>query len=52
VLGVLLHPYLPTSTVKLLDALGAPETSLDAAEFGRGEGGRAVSKIDPLFPKR
>jgi methionyl-tRNA synthetase len=54
VLGVLLHAYLPTSTTKLLDALGAPDTSLDAALYGaRGDGGGAtVAKLDPLFPKR
>src|SRR5436190_7577293 len=31
VVGVLLHAYLPASTAKLLDALGAPDTSLEAA---------------------
>jgi methionyl-tRNA synthetase len=51
VLAVLLHPYLPESTVKLLDALGAPDTSLDAARFGARRGGR-VTKLEPLFPKR
>jgi methionyl-tRNA synthetase len=53
VVGVLLHPYLPESTTKLLAALGAPDTSLEAAEFGRGGGGDGpVSKLEPLFPKR
>jgi methionyl-tRNA synthetase len=51
VVAVLLHAYLPPSTTKLLDALGAPDTSLDAAEFGRGGAGN-VGALDPLFPKR
>jgi methionyl-tRNA synthetase len=50
VIGVVLHPWLPETTGKLLDALGAPALSLDGA---RMEGGRlgAVAKIEPLFPK-
>jgi methionyl-tRNA synthetase len=51
VIGVLLHPYLPPSTTKLLEALGAPDTSLAAAEFGHGGGG-SIGPLDPLFPKR
>ena len=52
--AVLLHAYLPTSTAKLLDALGAPDTSLDAARYGaRGDGGDgSIAKLEPLFPKR
>src|SRR3954447_8898803 len=53
VLAVLLHAYLPTATTKLLDALGAPDTSLDAAHYGHGGGGDGtVAKLEPLFPKR
>jgi methionyl-tRNA synthetase len=53
VVAVLLHAYLPTSTTKLLGALGAPETSLDAAHYGHGGGGDgSVAKLEPLFPKR
>jgi methionyl-tRNA synthetase len=50
VMAVVLHPWLPESTEKLLDALGAPALALEGA---RMEGGRlgAVAKIEPLFPK-
>ena len=47
---VLLWPYLPTSTERLLAALGAPDTSLAAAELGAG-GIERVQAIDSLFPK-
>jgi methionyl-tRNA synthetase len=52
VVGVLLHPYLPPSTTKLLYALGAPDTSLENADFGRRGGGGSVGALEPLFPKR
>ncbi len=48
--SVLLHPYLPESTSKVLTALGAHDVSLANAAFGRG-GLRAVKAIPPLFPK-
>ncbi len=52
VVSVLLHPYLPASTERLLDALGAPERTLSAARFGAGAGARRrVSALEPLFPK-
>ena len=35
-LAVLLWPYLPASTERLLAALGAEDTSLAGAELGRG----------------
>jgi methionyl-tRNA synthetase len=50
-LTVLLVPYIPESAGKLLDALGAPETAIEAAHFGSHPGGQAVSKLAPLFPK-
>jgi methionyl-tRNA synthetase len=50
-LTVLLTPYIPESAGKLLDALGAPETAIEAAHFGSHPGGQAVSKLPPLFPK-
>ena len=50
VVAVLLHPYLPASTTKLLAALGAPETGLDAARFGAG-GAAQTEPLEPLFPK-
>jgi methionyl-tRNA synthetase len=52
VLAVLLHAYLPESTAKLLAALGAPDTSLEAADFGAGAQGGETGPLDPLFPKR
>ncbi len=62
VLTVLLHPYLPAATVRLLEALGAPELSLAGAHLGASSlnGGtqpsqappsRTVSAIEPLFPR-
>jgi methionyl-tRNA synthetase len=50
VVSVLLHPYLPDSTAKVLDAVGAPDTSLASATFGGAEL-RAVHALPPLFPK-
>ncbi|HTZ85499.1 MAG TPA: methionine--tRNA ligase [Solirubrobacteraceae bacterium] len=47
---VLLHPYLPGSAERLLDALGAPDLSLLGASYGAGSIER-VSAIEPLFPK-
>src|ERR1035438_4669595 len=52
VVSVLLAPYMPASTGKLLDALGAPELSLPGAAFAAGGGGRSVAELPPLFPKR
>jgi methionyl-tRNA synthetase len=51
VVTVLLTPYLPTATAKLLAALGRTETGLDAARYA---GGQTVSAeaLEPLFPKR
>jgi methionyl-tRNA synthetase len=51
VVSVLLHPYLPEATAKLLAVLGAPELSYAGAGFGGGSIER-VEKLDPLFPKR
>jgi len=52
VLSVLLHPYMPSSTVKLLDAVGAPELGWDAAAFGERGTGTRHAALEPLFPKR
>jgi methionyl-tRNA synthetase len=49
--GVLLHPYLPGTSAKLLGALGAPELALAGAEFGSGAAGATVGALEPLFPK-
>jgi methionyl-tRNA synthetase len=51
---VLLHPYLPQSTAKLLDALGHEDEdrfAIGRAPFGAGAGGTAVGELAPLFPK-
>jgi methionyl-tRNA synthetase len=50
VVAVLLWPYLPASSERLLDALGAPDLSLSGAAFGTGKIER-VEKIESLFPK-
>jgi methionyl-tRNA synthetase len=50
VVSVLLHPYLPEATAKLLAALDAPELSFAGAGFGQGAI-RHAHKLEPLFPK-
>jgi methionyl-tRNA synthetase len=52
VVTVLLHPYMPLATQKLLDALGRPDCSYDGAAFAGAGWGGAVAKLDPLFPKQ
>lgn len=49
VLTLLLHPYLPTSSAALLEALGELELRLQT--FGSRPGGSLTEKIGPLFPK-
>ena len=49
VLALLLHPWLPNSTLKLLEALG--EQRSDLAVYGSRPGGTKLEKIEPLFPK-
>jgi methionyl-tRNA synthetase len=51
VVSVLLHPYMPDTTTRLLDALGHDDLSLEHAAFGGAPGGAAVGKLPPLFPK-
>jgi methionyl-tRNA synthetase len=50
VVAVLLWPYLPASSERLLDALGVSDLSLAGAAFGAGKIER-VEKIESLFPK-
>jgi methionyl-tRNA synthetase len=50
VVGVLLHPWLPETSAKLLDALGAPQLDLDGARMQAGRLG-AIARLEPLFPK-
>ncbi len=52
VVSLLLVPYLPASTEKLLDALGAEDRTLAAARLGTGSTPAApVGELEPLFPK-
>jgi methionyl-tRNA synthetase len=46
---LLLHPYMPDATGRLLDALG--EGSRELAEFGSRGGGQKLAELAPLFPK-
>ena len=50
VVAVVLHPWLPESTGKLLDALGSPQVDLECARVQAGRLG-AIDKLAPLFPK-
>ncbi len=52
VVSVLLHPYMPRSTQRLLDALGAPDVAYGRAVFAERGSGATVSELEPLFPKR
>ena len=49
VLALLLHPYMPETSGRLLDALAEGARELDA--FGARGGGQAIERIPPLFPK-
>jgi methionyl-tRNA synthetase len=50
-ISVLLHPYMPETTTRLLDALGQADVSLDGAMFGARPGGATLGELPPLFPK-
>jgi methionyl-tRNA synthetase len=52
VLAVLLHPYMPTSTHKLLAALTCHGRSLACARWDSTEGlGQPIGTLESLFPK-
>ncbi len=52
VLAVLLHPYLPASTDKLLGALGTEDRSLACARWDSMQAlGEPIGQLDSLFPK-
>jgi methionyl-tRNA synthetase len=51
VVTVLLHPYMPETTARLMDALGQQDLSLAGAAFGSGAPGRVTTLDPPLFPK-
>jgi methionyl-tRNA synthetase len=52
VVTVLLHPYLPATVARLLEALGCPDDGYAAARFGERGTGTPVRELEPLFPKR
>jgi methionyl-tRNA synthetase len=49
---VLLHPYMPLTTRKLLAALGRETLAYDGAALGAKGWGSDVSALEPLFPKQ
>jgi methionyl-tRNA synthetase len=50
VIAVVLHPWIPASSEKLLAALHAPQLALEGARMQSGRLG-AIAKLAPLFPK-
>jgi methionyl-tRNA synthetase len=52
VVSVLLHPYMPATTERLLQAIGQPSEEYGAARFTERGSGSRVSGLEPLFPKR
>ncbi len=52
VVSVLLHAYMPASTARALDALGAPRFDYEVASFAPRTTGGSASALEPLFPKR
>ncbi len=49
VVTLLVHPYMPATSGRLLDALG--ESERKPADFGSRAGGQRIERIPPLFPK-
>jgi methionyl-tRNA synthetase len=49
--SVLLHPYMPDSAGRLLEALGQDDLTLASAGFGSRPGGAATEQLAPLFPR-
>jgi len=50
VVTVLLAPWIPEASAKLLAALGTPDTSLESARVG-ARAIETVQPLEPLFPK-
>jgi methionyl-tRNA synthetase len=48
---VLLHPFMPGSTERLLAALGQDDLSLDNARLGALGGGAEIGELAQLFPR-
>jgi methionyl-tRNA synthetase len=51
VVSVLLHPFMPESAERLLEALGQKNLSLERARFGGAAGGGRVGQLGQLFPR-
>ncbi len=49
---VLLHPYMPVTTERLLVELSAPEVDFGSATLAATGGGRTIAALEPLFPKQ
>jgi methionyl-tRNA synthetase len=52
VISVLLHPYMPESTTKLLGAMGSDAVALSDATFAQRGSGATVQALPALFPKQ
>jgi methionyl-tRNA synthetase len=51
VVSVLLHPFIPGSTERLLASLGQDDLSLDGARLGAVGGGARIGDLGQLFPR-
>ena len=51
VISILLHPFMPDATARLLATIGAEDRSIEAARLGGGERLGSVADLPPLFPK-
>ncbi len=49
--SILLAPFMPEATSKLLAALGVSDTSIGSAGFGNGAAGNRIGELAPLFPR-
>jgi methionyl-tRNA synthetase len=51
VVSVVLHPFMPDSTERLLAALGQEDLSLEGARLGAAGGGARIGELGQLFPR-
>ena len=53
VVSVLVHPFMPEASSRLLEALGSggDERTLETAGFGSRPGGPRIGELSPLFPR-
>jgi methionyl-tRNA synthetase len=51
VVSVVLHPFMPESTERLLGALGQEDLSLERAHLGAAGGGARIGELAQLFPR-